>query len=164
MTKLAGLPHVRLAVAAASAICVLVAAATAGAAPSSPDSLRGGETCRVFSHRAKVESDPFGTDLAYIHLRQRVCFDGRRITDTGNLVAFPEITDDGTASNWQWEGWTREPTSRFKAVGGRARGSRVLFAAGQFSQRVWRYTSTAQVWVKVRVYADGYARRLAQNG
>ena len=99
-----------------------------------------------------------------MHLRQRVCFDGRRITDTGRLVAFPEITDDGTASNWKWEGWTREPFSRFKPVGRRAAGSRVLFAAGQFSQRVYKYTSTAQVWVKIRVYGDGYARRLALNG
>jgi hypothetical protein len=40
----------------------------------------------------------------------------------------------------------------------------VIFAAGQFSQRVYKYTSTAQVWVKIRVYGDGYARRLALNG
>jgi hypothetical protein len=128
------------------------------------DAHRGDEVCKSFGHRAKVESDPFGTDLAYLHLRQRVCFDGRRITGTGRLVGYPEITDDGTASNWKWEGWTRPPVSHFKATRGRARGSRVIFAAGQFSQRVWKYTSTAQVWVKIRVYGDGYARRLALNG
>jgi hypothetical protein len=164
MKKLSRLPHARLAATAVSAIFVLVSSVTASAIASPPEPRRGGEICKVFSHRAKVESDPFGTDLAYVHLRQRVCFDGRRITDTGRLIAFPEITDDGTASNWQWEGWTRQPSSRYKAVGGRAKGSRVLYAAGQFSQRVWRYTSTAQVWVKIRVYADGFARRLAQNG
>ena len=49
-------------------------------------------------------------------------------------------------------------------MGRRAAGSRVLFAAGQFSQRVYKYTSTAQIWVKIRVYGDGYARRLALNG
>ena len=156
------LSPVRLAVLAASAILVL-AAATAAAA-SGPEPQRGGEVCKSFGHRAKVESDPFGTDLAYLHIRQRVCFDGRRVTDTGRLIAYPEITDEGTASNWKWQGWTREPVSHYKAVGRRAAGSRVLFAAGQFSQRVYRYTSTAQVWVKIRVYGDGYARRLALNG
>lgn len=164
MKKLACLPHVRLAAIAASAISLLAAAATASASSDPPDLRRGGEVCKAYANHAKVESDPFGTDLAYVHLRQRICFDGRRVTDTGRLVAFPEITEDGTASNWKWEGWTRAPSSRFKPVGGRARGSRVLYAAGQFSQRVWKYTSTAQVWVKIRVYADGYARRLAQNG
>ena len=152
---------------------VLLAALTAGAIlfltvaaspASSAGERRGGVVCKSFGHKAKVESDPFGTDLAYLHLRQRVCFDGHRITDTGRLVAFPEITDDGTASNWKWEGWTRTPVSHFKTTRGRIRGSRVLFAAGQFSQRVWKYTSTAQVWVKIRVYGDGYARRLALNG
>ena len=158
------LSPVRLAALAAGAIVFLIAAAAAAAHGPEPSSLRGGEVCKSFGHRAKVESDPFGTDLAYVHLRQRVCFDGRRITDTGRLVAYPEITDDGTASNWKWEGWTREPVSHFKAVGRRTAGSRVLFAAGQFSQRVYKYTSTAQVWVKIRVYGDGYARRLALNG
>ena len=153
---------VRLAALAASALLCLVLAATSTASPA--DSRRGGVICKPFAHRAEVESDPFGTDLAYVHLRQRVCFDGRRITDTGRLIAFPEITDDGTASNWKWEGWTRTPVSHFKATKGRPHGSRVLFAAGQFSQRVWKYTSTAQVWVKIRVYGDGYARRLALNG
>ena len=149
---------------AASATLFLTAAAVAAAGAAAPQPQRGGEVCKSFGHRAKVESDPFGTDLAYVHLRQRVCFDGRRITDTGRLVAYPEITRDGTASNWKWGGWTRQPVSHFKAVGDRARASRVLFAAGQFSQRVYRYTSTAQVWVKIRVYGDGYARRLALNG
>jgi hypothetical protein len=153
---------VRLAALAASAILFLALAAAAAA--HDPVSRRGGEICKSFAHRAKVESDPFGTDLAYLHLRQRVCFDGRRITDTGRLVAYPEVTDDGTASNWKWAGWTREPVSHFKATRGRPHGSRVLFAAGQFTQRVWKYTSTAQVWVKIRVYGDGYARRLALNG
>ena len=153
---------VRLAALAAGAILCLTPASAAAA--STADERRGGVVCKSFGHRAKVESDPFGTDLAYLHLRQRVCFDGHRITDAGRLVAFPEITDDGTASNWKWEGWTRPPVSHFKATRGRERGSRVLFAAGQFSQRVWKYTSTAQVWVKIRVYGDGYARRLALNG
>ena len=159
---------VRLAALAAGAILSLaLAAATADAAPATTgtaDERQGGEICKSFRHRAKVESNPFGTDLAYLHLRQRVCFDGHRITGTGRLVAFPEITDDGTASNWLWEGWTRPPVSHYKTTRGRTRGSRVIFAAGQFSQRVWKYTSTAQVWVKIRVYGDGYARRLALNG
>ena len=166
MNETKALPSpVRLAVLAASAtigFIALIAATTAAA--HGPEPQRGGEICKSFAHRAKVESDPFGTDLAYLHLRQRVCFDGRRITDTGRLVAYPEITEDGTASNWKWGGWTREPFSRFKPVRRRAAGSRVLFAAGQFSQRVYKYTSTAQVWVKIRVYGDGYARRLALNG
>src|SRR5687768_1229143 len=152
----------RLAILVAGALLIMSAGDVAAAGEPQPK--RGGVVCKSFGHRAKVESDPFGTDLAYVHLRQRVCFDGLRITDTGRLVAFPEITDDGTASNWKWEGWTRPPVSHFKTTRGRERGSRVLFAAGQFSQRVWKYTSTAQVWVKIRVYGDGYARRLALNG
>ena len=152
---------VRLAALAASAIVSLALTAPASAQDAH---LRRGEVCKSFAHRAKVESDPFGSDLAYLHLRQRVCFDGHRITGTGRLVAFPEITEDGTTSNWKWEGWTREPVSHFKTTRGRSHGSRVIFAAGQFSQRVWKYTSTAQVWVKIRVYGDGYARRLALNG
>ena len=158
------LSPVRLAVLAASAIVALTAVAADSALAHESAPQRGGEVCKPFAHRAKVESDPFGTDLAYLHLRQRVCFDGHRITGTGRLVGFPEITDDGTASNWKWEGWTRRPVSHFKTTRGRTRGSRVIFAAGQFSQRVWKYTSTAQVWVKIRVYGDGYARRLALNG
>ena len=159
-TKLS-LPARLAALAAGVILCFVAMVAVASAARTDA---RGGEVCKTFGHRAKVESDPFGTDLAYLHLRQRVCFDGHRITDTGRLVAYPEITDDGTASNWKWAGWTREPVSRFKATRGRSHGSRVLFAAGQFTQRVWKYTSTAQVWVKIRVYGDGYARRLALNG
>jgi hypothetical protein len=158
------LSPVRLAALAAGAIFFLIAAAASAAHGPAPGPHGKAEVCKAFAHRAKVESDPFGTDLAYLRLRQRVCFDGHRVTDTGRLVAYPEITDDGTASNWKWEGWTREPFSRFKAVGDRPHGSRVLFAAGQFSQRVYKYTSTAQVWVKIRVYGDGYARRLALNG
>lgn len=140
-----------------------VSPAAAGAGADPQPERRGGEICRSFAHRAKVESDPFGTDVAYLHLRQRVCFDGLRITGVGRLVAFPRIPDAGTMSNWQWEGFTRRPFSRLKPASGRPAGSRVLYAAGQFSQRVYSYTSTAQVWVKIRVYGDGSARRLAQN-
>jgi hypothetical protein len=152
----------RLAILVAGIILSLAAAVGVASAASAADP--HAEVCKTFAHRAKVESDPFGTDLAYLHLRQRVCFDGRRVTGAGRLIAYPEITESGTASNWKWEGWTREPFSHLKAVGRRSAGSRVLFAAGQFSQRVYKYTSTAQVWVKIRVYGDGYARRLALNG
>jgi len=142
---------------ALASLTLLIAATPAyGAGPSAPRT----ESCRLFGHKAKVESDPFGTDLAYLHIRQRVCTDGNRVTRVGRLESFAEITYSGSSSNWQWEGFTRKPFSRFKAVGAEVQGSRIIYAAGQFSARFHTYTSSAQVWVRMRVFGDGRAVRL----
>lgn len=47
--------------------------------------------CKEYKHRAKVESDPSGSDLAYLNIKQWVCFNGKRITKVRDLEIEPQF-------------------------------------------------------------------------
>lgn len=121
--------------------------------------------CRTYTHRAKVESFLFKTDLAYLYITRRYCFNGRRITKVGTLRIQPRFTDNSI--NQSWEGLDYPPVSKYMRWNGRRRGSHYSKAAGSFKQEICLgpcYTAISHVWVAMRVYGNGGVTKTRENG
>ena len=88
------------------AIAALALAATL-AVPVAADA-----ACKTYKHRAKMES-LFGTDLAYLNTKVRVCYNGRRITKVGALDITPTFTRNSLGTV-KWEGVSPPPLTEYR--------------------------------------------------
>jgi hypothetical protein len=119
--------------------------------------------CRRIGTRAKVESDPFGTDLAYMYVSKRYCYNGHRLTRVSRRPrVYPVITDAGNASNWEWDGVFYQ-RHRYYTKNGHRRGGHFTWVQGKFHQTIFGYTKVANVWVKLWAYYNGAARSQRDN-
>jgi hypothetical protein len=135
----------------AVALTALVAPATANA------------TCRTFKHRAKIESSVFKTDLAYLNLSIRVCFNGNRITKAGTLDITPSFTKNAMGT-WEWDGMGGDPIHEYRAWHGRAHGSYYVKASGQFDQSAAGVQGAhAFIWASMRIYGNGHVDKNRKN-
>jgi hypothetical protein len=120
-----------------------------------------GATCKDVQHRARVESGVFKTDLAYLYLRFRVCYDGKTITKVSRKEIEPSFTNN--AVNMHWDGLTTKPVERYESWHGRKKGAFYLKASGKFSQSVGPVGSDFLRWVSMRVTADGHVDKDRSN-
>jgi hypothetical protein len=120
--------------------------------------------CKVYKHRAKLESDPFGTDLAYLNISMRVCYNGRRVTKAGALDITPSFTRNAL-STVKFEGVSPEPIREYRAWHGRSKGSIFVKAGGTFTQGVPKLPSTSRyLWASMQIFGSGEVRKDRQNG
>lgn len=120
--------------------------------------------CRTYQHRAKVESGAFKTDLAYLYLRERVCYNGRRITRRGKIRIYSTYTKNSIGMSFKG---VERKDFRFLRWRGRPRGSWFIFAAGTFEQSFGAgplsYSTTAHVSVGMRIYGNGDVKKSRKN-
>jgi|SRR3954447_15639598 hypothetical protein len=121
-------------------------------------------TCKVYKHRAKLESDPFGTDLAYLNIQMRVCYNGRRVTKAGALDITPSFTNNAL-STVKFEGVSPVPIREYRAWHGAKHGSIFVKAGGTFTQGVPKLPSSSRyLWASMQIFGDGGVRKDRQNG
>lgn len=121
--------------------------------------------CKIYKHRAKVESDPFGADLAYLNLKLRVCYNGRTITKAGALDITPTFTDNAMSS-MKFDGVTPIPTTEYRAWRGRKKGSYYVKAGGNFHQALPGPLpdNDRYVWASLQIYSNGTVEKDRENG
>ena len=122
-------------------------------------------TCKVYKHRAKLESDPFGTDLAYLNIKIRACYNGRRITKVGMLDITPTFTDNAM-STMRFDGVSPRPTAEYRPWHGRSKGSYYVKAGGNFHQSLVDPLpdSDRYLWASMRIYGNGDVDKNRHNG
>lgn len=142
---------------------VTMAALVLGATLAMP--LAAEATCKTFKHRAKLESDPFGTDLAYLNLKIRSCYNGRRITKVGALDITPTFTDNAM-STMRFDGVSPRPITEYRAWHGRSKGSYYVKAGGNFHQSLIDPfpDSDRYLWASMRIYGNGDVDKNRHNG
>ena len=118
--------------------------------------------CRTVSNRAKVESSGFKTDLAYMYVTKRYCWNGRRVTRVSPPDVVPDVTRAGDFSGVSWAGrtYTRH---RYYTKDGRRRGGHFTWVIGKFRQEIGGYKKTMHVWVKLWGYYYGGGRTQRRN-
>jgi hypothetical protein len=118
--------------------------------------------CRTVGARAKVESFAFKTDLAYMYVTKRFCWNGSRVTRVSPPDVTPDVTKAGDYSGWEWQGpvYTRH---RYYTKDGRPRGGHFTWVIGKFRQQIGSYRKTVHVWVKLWGYYYGGARTDRRN-
>lgn len=140
----------RLVLCAAAIVIPLLSAPTAEAA------------CKTYQHRGKVESTVFATDLAYLYIRKRVCYNGRRVTRVSRrLVVEPKFTDNNV--NIEWVDVASPPTHRYRRWRGRRRGAHYSKVVGTFKVTAGPFSSNATVEVWMTVYGDGGVKKGRKN-
>ncbi len=119
-------------------------------------------SCRTVGARAKVESSAFATDLAYMYVSKRFCFNGRRTGGVSRPDITPVITRNGDYSGWEWKGvdYVRH---RYYTKDGRRKGGHFTWVIGKFRQELWSYKHAVHVWVKLWGYYNGGARTDRKN-
>ena len=119
--------------------------------------------CKTYKHRAKIESDPFGTDQAYLNIQIRACYNGRRITKAGTLDITPSYTKNALGT-YEFEGVSPEPIAEYQAWRGRRRGTYYVKAGGNFQQRaVGVVGRSSYIWASMRIYGNGHVKKDRQN-
>ncbi len=120
--------------------------------------------CQTYKHRAKIESQPFGTDLAYLSIALRACYNGRRITKAGSLDITPSYTSNALGS-MGFQGVEPEPITEYRVWRGRKKGSYYVKAGGNFVQQAVGFEGkTTYIWVSMKVLANGVAVLDRKNG
>jgi hypothetical protein len=121
--------------------------------------------CKTYKHRAKVESDPFKTDLAYLNLKIRVCYNGHRITKAGALDITPTFTNNAMGT-MRFDGVTPFPTTEYRTWHGRSKGSYFVKAGGNFHQSLPGPLpdSDRYIWASMQIYGDGSVKKDRANG
>jgi hypothetical protein len=120
--------------------------------------------CKVYKHRAKLESDPFGTDLAYLNIQMRVCFNGRRITKAGALDITPSFTRNAL-STVKFEGVSPAPIREYRGWNHRAHGSIFVKAGGTFAQEVPGLPASRRyLWASMQIFGNGEVHKDRRNG
>jgi hypothetical protein len=119
--------------------------------------------CKTYKHRAKIESDPFGTDLAYLNIQIRMCYNGRRITKAGTLHITPSYTNNALGT-MEFQGVEPDPIAEYQTWRGRRKGSYYVKAGGNFQQRAGGITGrSSYIWASMRIYGNGAVRKDRQN-
>lgn len=140
----------RLVLCAAALSMPLLSAPTADAA------------CRNYQHRAKVESTIFGTDLAYLYIRKRACYNGNRVTRVSRrLEVEPRFTDSNV--NIEWVELASRPKHRYVRWRGRRRGAHYSKAVGTFKATAGPVSGNLTVEVAMTVYGDGTVKKRRKN-
>jgi hypothetical protein len=121
--------------------------------------------CKTYKHRAKMESDPFGADLAYLNLKVRACYNGRTITKVGALDITPTFTDNAM-STIKFDGVSPIPTTVYRQWRGRKKGSYFVKAGGSFHQSLPGPLpdSDRYLWASMHIFADGTVEKARENG
>jgi hypothetical protein len=120
-------------------------------------------SCKTYKHRAKIESDPFGADLAYLNIKIRVCYNGRRITKAGTLDIEPSYTNNAMGT-MEFQGVEPDPTAEYRSWHGRKKGSYYVKAGGNFQQRAWGVTGrSSYIWASMQIYGNGDVRKNRKN-
>lgn len=120
--------------------------------------------CKTYKHRAKVESDPIGSDLAYLNIRQWVCLNGKRITKVRDLEIEPTFVSIGPWT-MRFEGVDPEPIEEYRVWKKRKHGSYYVRAGGNMVQSIPGLPDKTQyVWVSMRIYGNGNVNRDRKNG
>lgn len=137
---------------------VTVAAVASLAAPSAADA-----ACKTYEHRAKIESDPFGTDLAYLNIKIRACTNGHRVTSAGTLDASPSYTNNAMGS-MEFQGFSPEPIKEFRRWRGRSHGQLFVKAGGNFQQRAGGVTGrSSYIWASMKILGNGRVIKARKN-
>jgi hypothetical protein len=121
--------------------------------------------CKTYKHRAKVESDPFGADLAYLNIKIRACYNGRRITKVGALDITPTFTDNAM-STYRFDGVSPLPTTEYRPWRGHKKGSYYVKAGGNFHGALPGPLpdSDRYVWASMKIFATGAVEKDRHNG
>lgn len=139
------------------AIGVAVAAAVL-AVPASASA-----TCKTFKHRAKIESSVFKSDLAYLNIAVRACYNGKRVTKVGTLDITPSFTKNAMGT-WAFDGMGGDPIHEYRSWHGRSHGSYYVKASGQFDQSaVGVQGAHAFIWASMQIYGDGHVAKDRKN-
>jgi hypothetical protein len=147
--------HLRVRVCSALALTGIIAAAAPVVAEA---------TCKTYKHRAKVESDPIGTDLAYLNISMRVCYNGKRITKAGVLDITPAQTANALGT-MKFDGPTPDPLREYRTWRGRSKGSFYVKAGGNWTQQAVGFEGkTSYVWASMRIFGNGSVQKDRQNG
>lgn len=118
--------------------------------------------CRLFKHRGKVESTIFQTDLAYLNIRKRACYNGKRITAVSKkLKVEPTFTDSNV--NIEWDKLASAPTHRYRRWHGRRKGAHYSRVSGIFKASAGPVSSNATVEVSLTVYGNGKTRKRSKD-
>jgi len=145
-----------------SGVCLSGVAVALGVPAAIPSTAAA--ACRTYEHRAIVESAVFKTNLAYLYITERMCFNGKRITKVGKLRVRPDFTDNSV--NESFEGLDYAPIREFRSWRGSRRGSHYTKAAGTFKQEICVgpcYTATSHIWVSMQVYGNGTVKKDRKN-
>jgi hypothetical protein len=121
--------------------------------------------CKTYRHRAKLESDPFKTDLAYLNLTIRACYNGRRITKVGSLDITPTFTNNAMGT-MRFDGVSPRPTTEYRAWHGRKHGSYYVKAGANFHQSLPGPIpdSDRYLWASMHIFGDGSVHKDRANG
>jgi hypothetical protein len=138
---------------------MVLTAVVAAAAPAVAEA-----SCKTYKHRAKVESDPIGTDLAYLNISLRVCYNGKRITKAGVLDITPSQTANALGT-MKFDGPKPDPTREYRTWHGQRKGSFYVKVGGNWTQQAVGYEGkTSYVWASMRIFGDGRVDKDRQNG
>jgi hypothetical protein len=121
--------------------------------------------CKSYKHRAKVESDPFGADLAYLNLKIRVCYNGHKITKVGALDITPTFTNNAMGT-MRFDGVSPFPTTEYREWRGHNKGSYFVKAGGNFHQALPGPLPDTDryIWASMQIYGNGTVHKDRANG
>lgn len=113
-------------------------------------------TCKTYHHRAKLESGIFKTDLAYLNIKIRACYNGRSISKVGALDITPTFTKNAMGT-MRFDGVSPRPTTEHQPWHGRKKGSYYVKAGANFHQSLWDPAPDVDkyLWASMRIYGNG---------
>jgi hypothetical protein len=105
-----------------------------------------------------------GTDLAYLNIALRVCFNGQRVTKAGVLDITPSVTSNALGT-MKFDGPTPDPIREYRAWHGRRNGSFYVKVGGNWTQQVVGIEGkTSYVWASMRIFGNGAVTKDRHNG
>jgi hypothetical protein len=95
----------------------------------------------------------FKTDLAYVNIRKRFCYDGERVTSVSRKLQIePSFKNIG---NVRWSGLASKPTHRYQRWHGRRHGAHYSRAVGLFTSSTAWADGDQTAEVAILVFGNG---------